>query len=78
MGQTRNMYKLFVRKPEGKRPCTRLKCRWDDNIIIDHRERGWEGVDWINLAQDQDWWCTPVNMVINLWVPYKAGNLTDY
>jgi hypothetical protein len=38
------------------------------------KEVGWEGVDWIPLAQDRDLWYTPVNMVMNHQVPQKAGN----
>jgi hypothetical protein len=32
-------------------------------------------VDWIGLAQDRDKWTALVNSVMNLWVPYSAGNL---
>jgi hypothetical protein len=54
MGEMRNAYKILVGKPEGKRPLGRLRRRWEDNIGIDLREVGWEGVDWICLAQDRD------------------------
>jgi hypothetical protein len=40
-----------------------------DNIKIDLRERGWDGGDWIALAQDRDKWRDLVNAVMNLWVP---------
>jgi hypothetical protein len=40
-----------------------------DNIGMVLREIGWEGVDWIHLAQDRDQWWALVNTVINLWVP---------
>jgi hypothetical protein len=40
-----------------------------DNIKIDLRETGWDGMDWINLAQDRDQWRALVNMVMNLRVP---------
>jgi hypothetical protein len=40
-----------------------------DNIKIDLRERGWDGVYWIDMAQDRDQWRALVNMVLNLWVP---------
>jgi hypothetical protein len=43
--------------------------RWVDSIKMDHREIGWDGVDWVNLAQDMDQWRAFVNMVMNLWVP---------
>jgi hypothetical protein len=44
----------FVRKSEGKRPLGRTMHRWYNNMKMDLRERGWEGVDWIHLAQDRD------------------------
>jgi hypothetical protein len=31
-----------------------IKTRWEDNIKVDHRETGYGGMDWINLAQDRD------------------------
>jgi hypothetical protein len=40
-----------------------------DNIKIDLRETGWDGMDWIDLAQDRDQWRALVNMVMNLLVP---------
>jgi hypothetical protein len=44
----------LVGKPEGKRPLGRPKRRWVDNIKIDLRETGWDGVDWIDMAQDRE------------------------
>jgi hypothetical protein len=52
-----------------KRPLGRPKHRWVDNIIIDLREKGLDGMDWIDLAQDRDQWRALVDMVMNLWVP---------
>jgi hypothetical protein len=40
---------------------------------MNHRERGWNGIDWIDLAQDRDQWRALVNMVMNLRVPEIAG-----
>jgi hypothetical protein len=40
-----------------------------ENIKIDLREIGWDGVDWINLAQDRDQWRALVNTLMNLRVP---------
>jgi hypothetical protein len=37
-----------------------------DDINIDLREIGWDGMGWINLAQDRDQWRALVNMVMNL------------
>jgi hypothetical protein len=50
----RNLYKILVGRPEGERPLGRRRRRWKDNIRIDFREIGWEGVDWIQVAQDRE------------------------
>jgi hypothetical protein len=52
----RNAYKVFVGKSEGRRTLGRLSHRLEVNIQIDHKEVGWEDVDWIHLAQDGDEW----------------------
>jgi hypothetical protein len=69
MGEKRNAYRILVGKPEGKRPLGRPRCRWVYNIKMDLREIGWNGMDWIDLAQDRDQWRALVNVVMNLWVP---------
>jgi hypothetical protein len=51
-GEKRNAYRILVGEPERKRALGR--CRWVDNIKIDLREIGWDGMDWIDLAQDRD------------------------
>jgi hypothetical protein len=55
--------------PEGKRPPRRPRSRYVDNIKMDLREIGWDGMDWIALAQDRDQWRALVNTVMNLQVP---------
>jgi hypothetical protein len=50
----RTAYKILVGKPEGKIPLGRYMLRSEDNVIIDLRELGWEGVDGIRVAQDRD------------------------
>jgi hypothetical protein len=40
-----------------------------NNIKMDFRDIGWDGLDWIYVAWDRDKWWTFVNMVMNLWVP---------
>jgi hypothetical protein len=62
-----------VGKPEGKRPQGRPRRRWVDNIKIDLREIGWDGMDWIDVAQDRDQSRALVNTVMNLRVPKNAG-----
>jgi hypothetical protein len=58
-----------VGKPEGKRPLERPRRRLVDIIKIELREIGWDGMDWIDLAQDRDQWRALVNTVMNLRVP---------
>jgi hypothetical protein len=64
-GEKRNSYKILVGKPEG----SKLRRRWVDNIKMDLREIGWDGGDWIDLAQDRDQWTALVKAVMNLRVP---------
>jgi hypothetical protein len=45
MGEKRNVYRLLVGKPKGKRPLGRPRCRWVDNIEMDLLEIGWGGVN---------------------------------
>jgi hypothetical protein len=53
MGNMRDAYKICIGKPEGKRPRGIPRLRWED-IRMDLREIGWEGVKWIHLAQDSE------------------------
>jgi hypothetical protein len=70
MGEKRNAYRILVEsQKERKRPLGRPRRTWVDNIKMDLREIGWDGVDWIELAQDMDQWRALVNTVMNLRVP---------
>jgi hypothetical protein len=69
MGEKRNVYRLLVGKPEGKRPLGRPRRRWINNIAIDLLEIELGVVDWIGLAQDRYRWRALVNAVKNLRVP---------
>jgi hypothetical protein len=37
-GESRFAHRILVGKPKGRRPLGRPRCRWEDNIKIDHRE----------------------------------------
>jgi hypothetical protein len=69
MGEKRNVYRLFVGKPEGKRPLGRPRRKWIDNIKMDLLETGLNIVDWIGLGQDRYSWRALVNSVMNIRVP---------
>jgi hypothetical protein len=69
MGEKRNVYRLLVGKPEGKRLRGRLRHRWTDNIMMDLLEIRLSVVHWIGLAQDRYRWRALVNSVMNLRVP---------
>jgi ribosome biogenesis protein Nip4 len=61
-------YRILVEKSE-RIQLRRPRRRWEDNIRMDLRAIGWEGVDWIHLAQDRDRWQAVVNTAMNLRVP---------
>jgi hypothetical protein len=50
MGEGRNLYRVLVGRPEGKRPLGRPRRRWKYGIKMDLRETGWVCVEWIPLA----------------------------
>jgi hypothetical protein len=67
--EKRNTYRILVRKPEVRRPLGRPRRRLVDNIKMDLREIGWDGMDWIYLAQGRNQWRVFVNTVMNPRVP---------
>jgi hypothetical protein len=71
------VYRLLVRKLEGKRPVGRPRWGWVDNIKMDLAEIGLSGVDWICMAQDRDEWRALVNAVMNLRILQNAGKLSS-
>jgi len=70
----RGVYRVLVRKPEGKRPLGRLRHKWENNIKMNLQEVGCGGIDCIAVAQDRDRWWALVSVVMNLHVSYNAGN----
>jgi hypothetical protein len=69
MGEGRGLYGVLGGSPEAKRPLRRSWRRWPDNIKMDLRETGIDGVNWIRLAQDRVQWRAFVSTVMNLRVP---------
>jgi hypothetical protein len=54
MGEKRNVYRLLMGKPDGKRPLGRPRHMWVDNIMTDLGEVVWGDVDWTGLAKDRN------------------------
>jgi hypothetical protein len=64
----REVYKVFVGKPKGKRRFGRPRRRWENGIRVNVSEIGCGSVEWMQLAQDRDWWWVLVSTVANLQV----------
>ena len=56
-------------KPAGKRPLGSIRLRWEDNITTHLKEIGNETRNWVDSAQDRDYWRALVNLALNLRVP---------
>ena len=69
MRERRGIYRDLVEKRKGNRPLGKPRRRWKDNIKTDLQEVGYEGMNWIDLAQDMDRWRALVKAVMNLRVP---------
>jgi ribosome biogenesis protein Nip4 len=62
----RSVYKVLMRKPEGRRPLGRPSSRRGDWIRMDLRKIGWGSVEWIQVVHDKERWRAVVNTVMNL------------
>jgi hypothetical protein len=69
IGEKRVAHRDLVGKREGTRPLGRPRRRWEDNLKMDLQEVGYEGMEWIELAQERDRWRALVNAVVNIRVP---------
>ena len=69
MEERRNAFKILTGKPTGKRPLGRPRLRWEDNIRMDLEEIGIYAGNWVDSAQDRNYWRALVNTALNLRVP---------
>jgi hypothetical protein len=66
MEEGRSAFKILTGKPTGKRPLARPRSRWDDNIRMDLEEIGIDAGNWVDWAQDRNYWRGLVNAALNL------------
>ena len=66
MEERRSSFKILTGKPTGKRPLGRRRRRWEDTIRMDLEEIGMNARNWVDSAQDRDYWRTLVNVALNL------------
>jgi hypothetical protein len=64
MKEKRDVYRVLVGMPGGKRQLGRPRCRWEDNIKMHIQEVG--RIDWLDMAQDRDRWRALVYAIMNL------------
>ena len=67
--EARKAFEILTGKPTGKRPLWRPTCRWKDNIRMDLEEIGINAGNWVDSAQDRNYWRALVNAALNLRVP---------
>ena len=65
----RSAFKILTGKPTGKRPLGRPRRRWEDSIRMDLEEICISTGNWVDSAQDRNYWRALVNMALNLRVP---------
>ena len=56
-------------KPAGKRPLGKRRRRWEDNIRMELEDTGTKAGNWVDSAQDRDYWRALLNAALNLRVP---------
>jgi hypothetical protein len=81
IGEEKNIYRLLIRKPEGRRLLERPGYRWVDNIKLDLGKIVWGGMDCIGLSQGGDRCEALVNAVMTfvfykMLVNYQSGYTT--
>ena len=69
MEEGRSAFKILTGRPTGKIHLGRSRRRWEGNIRMDLREMGINAGNWVDSAQDRDYWRALVNAAFNLRVP---------
>jgi hypothetical protein len=74
MGNRRGAYRVLVGRSEGRKPLGRPRCGWEDNFEIGLQEVGRRGLDLVDLAPYRNRWWAFVNAVMDILIPYNAGD----
>ena len=69
MEEGRSAFKILKGKPTGKRSLGRPRRRWEDNIRMDLEEIGINAGNWVDSAQNRNYWRAVVNAALKLRVP---------
>ena len=69
MEEGRSVFKILTGTPAGKRTLGRSRHRWEEHIRMDLKEIGINTRNWVDLAQDRDYWRALMNTTLNLRVP---------
>ena len=76
MEEGRSAFKILTGKPTGKRLLGKPRRRWEDNIGMDLEEIGINEGNWVDSAQDRDYWRALVNAALNLRVLYVIESVS--
>ena len=66
MEEGRSAFKILTGKPTGNRPLGRPRRRWEDNIRMGLEKIGINAGNWVDSAQDRDYWRALVNATLNI------------
>ena len=69
MEEDRSAFNILTGTPAGESPLGRPRHRWEGNIRMDLKEIGMNTKNWVDLAQDRDYWRALVNVALHLRVP---------
>ena len=65
LDEDRSAFKILTGKPTGKRPLGRPRRRWENNNRMDLEEIGINAGNWVDSAQDRNYWRALVNAALN-------------
>ena len=66
MEEVKSAFKILTGTPTGKRPLGRTRRSWEDNIRMDLKEISINTRNWVDSAQDKDYWRVLLNVTLNL------------